>query len=310
MSTKDDRGVPWVARRVVLVATLTVLMTVVVVVQQARDRKYEAYRVETQTLYIPSGAVLQRLALSFDSLLADVYWIRAVQHFGRTRSSEDPRRSYELLYPLLDIATTLDPRFNMAYRFGAIFLAEAHPGGPGQPSLAVALLEKGAREMPERWQYPQDIGFVYYWWLHDYGEAARWFQRASEVPGAPWWLKSLAANTLALGGNRTASRMLWQQMLATADNGWMRAESERRLLQLEALDQIDSYVQAIEAFVARHGRLPGAWRDVVTRGQASEGPVDPAGYPYSLDPRSGSVSVSPQSPLFPLPDEPRATMLR
>ena len=36
---------------------------------------------------------------------------------------------YALLYPLLDITTTLDPRFNIAYRFGAIFLAEPYPGG-------------------------------------------------------------------------------------------------------------------------------------------------------------------------------------
>ena len=275
-----------------------------------RERKYEAYRVETQALYIQSGALLQRLALSFDSLLADVYWIGAIQHYDQTKSAEDSVKSYELLYPLLDITTTLDPRFISAYKFGAIFLAEANPDGPGQPSLAVALLEKGARQTPERWQYLQDIGFVYYWWLHDYGEAARWFQRASEIAGSPWWLKSLAANTLARGGNRTASRMLWQQMLETADNAWMRAEGQRRLLQLEALDQIDSYERAVQAFVARQGRLPGAWRDVVASGQSSERPVDPSNFPHRLDSRSGKVSVSPRSPLFPLPDEPRATMLR
>ena len=50
---------------------------------------------------------------------------------------------YDLLYPLLDLTTTLDPLFNIAYRFGAIFLAEAYPAGAGRPDLAVALLEKG-----------------------------------------------------------------------------------------------------------------------------------------------------------------------
>ena len=50
---------------------------------------------------------------------------------------------YALLYPLLDITTTLDPLFNIAYRFGAIFLAEAYPAGAGRPDLAIALLEKG-----------------------------------------------------------------------------------------------------------------------------------------------------------------------
>ena len=31
--------------------------------------------------------------------------------------------AYPLLYPMLDITTTLDPRFSIAYRFGSIFLA-------------------------------------------------------------------------------------------------------------------------------------------------------------------------------------------
>src|SRR5207244_12158006 len=107
---------------------------------------------------------------------------------------------YANLYPLLDITTSLDPRFNIAYRFGAVFLAEPYPGGPGRPDLAIALLNKGLRERPDKWEYMEDIGFVHYWWRHDYESAALWFERASQVAGAPWWLRSLAAHMLAPGG--------------------------------------------------------------------------------------------------------------
>ena len=62
------------------------------------------------------------------------------------------------------LTTTLDPRFNIAYRFGAIFLAEPYPGGAGRPDLAIALLEKGLRARPDKWEYMQDIGFVHYWY--------------------------------------------------------------------------------------------------------------------------------------------------
>src|SRR5207244_6217956 len=109
---------------------------------------------------------------------------------------------YANLYPLLDITTSLDPRFNIAYRFGAVFLAEPYPGGPGRPDLAVALLEKGLRERPDKWEYMEDIGFVHYWYIHDSLTAAAWFRKAGEIPGAPWWLRSLAATTLARGGDR------------------------------------------------------------------------------------------------------------
>ena len=56
-------------------------------------------------------------------------------------------------------------------------MTEAYPNGPGRPDQALALLQKGWQQMPERWEYLTDSGFVYYWWLRDYDEAARWFSK-------------------------------------------------------------------------------------------------------------------------------------
>ena len=69
-------------------------------------------------LYVRSPAFLRRAALSYDGLLADVYWIRAVQHYGRTKLSHEPNKQFDLLYPLLDLTTSLDPYFDVAYKFG------------------------------------------------------------------------------------------------------------------------------------------------------------------------------------------------
>lgn len=301
-----DGRTAWWGRPGTALLAVAVLVTLFASLQLVRDRAYAAERARVEVLYVPSGNILQRMALSFDTLLADVYWIRAIQHYGRGRLAEDSEKDYNLLYPLLDITTTLDPRFNVAYRFGAIFLTEAFPEGPGRPDQAVALLQKGAASMPERWQLLQDIGFVYYWWLHDYQEAARWFERASQVPGSAWWLQSLAANTLAEGGNRSGSRRLWQQLLESADNDWIRNESERRLAQLDGLDQIELYEQMTAAYRDRTGRLPKSWQELVAAGALTGIPLDPVGHQYLLLQRTGEVTVSPQSPLFPLPDAPQA----
>ena len=117
-----------------------------------------------------------------------------------------------MLYPLLDLATTLDPRFNVAYRFGAIFLAEPRPGGAGRPDQAIALLKKGLAFNPGKSDYYHDIGFIYYWHLRDYQQAADWFDRGGRQPGAPFWLKTYAAVMLTRGGDRQASRALWTQI--------------------------------------------------------------------------------------------------
>ena len=180
------------------------------------------------------------MTAGYSTLAADLYWIRAVQYYGGIKLQMDKARQtlqpppagtsdYALLHPLLDLTTTLDPNFNIAYRFGSIFLAEPSPGGAGRPDLAVALLEKGLAARPDKWEYMQDIGFVYYWWVHDYQAASQWFQRASDVPGAPWFLRSLAATTLAEGGDRQSSRTMWQAIKASAEIDWLRSDADRRL---------------------------------------------------------------------------------
>ena len=253
-------------------------------------------------LYVRSPEAMKRLALSYDDVLADIYWIRAVQHYGSTRLSTDLNNRYDLLYPLLDLTTSLDPRFDVAYYFGSIFLAESPPGGPGRPDLAIALLEKGLRAQPLKWEFAQSIGFVHYWFRQDYDEAAAWFAKAAAFPNGPIWMAPLAATTLAQGGRRESSRLLWQQVARTAEHEGFRNEAVRRLRQLDAMDQLDGLRQVVAAFQRSVGRLPSGWDDLQRAGSLPGTPVDPSGTPYRLE--SGIVSLAPDSPLNPLPTEP------
>jgi hypothetical protein len=297
----------------VAVVLITVFMATSVWLQRVRDRAFPAMTIEDDSLYVTSANSARRLSLAYQLVAADLYWIRALQYFGGTRRVVDAggtiadsgRRQYAALFPLLDLTTSLDPRFNIAYRFGALFLSEAAPGGPGRPDLAIRLLEKGLRERPDRWEYMQDIGFVHYWWHHDYHTAAEWFRRASEAPGAPWWLKSLAATTLAEGGDRRSSRMMWEAIRQSAEIDWLRNDAERRLAQLKALDEIDVLQDMVNKHMARTGQPVHDWRPFA--GVLGGIPVDPAGVPYVID-GTGRVGLAKASRLWPLPEEPRRTI--
>jgi len=279
-----------------------------IALEVAREARFPRDTVAEAVLYFPSGRAVTHLALSYDALLADVYWIRALQHFGSTRLKERLEdKKYQLLDPLLTIATTLDPQFNIAYRFGALFLSEPPPGGPGRPDRAIALLERGLEARPGHWRYMQDIGFVYYWWLRDYEKAAAWFNRGADQPGAPWWMRSLAANTLAQGGDRRASRALWQALAQTPDNEWLQKDARRRLQQLDALDGVDALRPIVKRFMGEGGAQPYSWEALVRAGYLHAVPTDPAGVPLHLGPYTGDVQVSDTSPLQPLPSEPPPT---
>jgi hypothetical protein len=302
-------------RSLVAAVLVAVLIGAAAAVQAARESMFPRPVSTADSLYITSGTALRRMAVGYSAIAADLYWIRAIQYYGGVKlrlQKEGPRpatttggepQDYTLLYPLLDLTTSLDRSFNIAYRFGAIFLAEPYPGGAGRPDLAIKLLEKGLAARPDKWEYMQDIGFVHYWWRHDYEAAASWFDRAGNVPGAPWFLKSLAATTLAEGGDRQSSRTMWQSIRETAEIDWLRNDAERRLLQLDAADFIDQVQAQIDR--ARAAGVPaGSWPDLVRAGVVRGIPVDPLHTPLDLD-ASGRVRLSPQSPLFPLPEEPK-----
>jgi hypothetical protein len=252
-------------------------------------------------VWIQSSDLMRRLSWGFSAIWADIYWIRAVQYYGDTKLSTDEKKNYNRLYPLLDVTTTLDPRFNIAYRFGAILLSEGYPNGPGDPDQAMALLAKAMREMPDKWQYYHDAGFVQYWWRRDAQAAAGWFIKGSRLPGAPNWLEPLAAGILAEGGERQASRAMWGQLSQSADHEWIRQTALRGLQQLDAEDQIDFLIERIiNPFYDEHGRFPQSWIELVNAGNLRRIPVDPSGTPYTLNPVSGEVDVSKTSRLWPL----------
>lgn len=256
-----------------------------------------------ELLYVRSPEVARRMVLRYQGIAADIYWIRAIQHFGEEHLAPPSHvRNYALLYPLLDLTTSLDPYFSIAYRFGAIFLGEPYPGGPGRPDLAVALLRKGLAAQPAKWQYMQDLGFVYYWHLRDYKNAASYFERAAAIPGAPTWLRPLAAVTLAEGGHREASRTLWQQ-LAQSDEDWLRDSARLRLTQLDAMDVIDALHLRVDIYRRQHPGAPVTWERLVAAGLLRGIPLDSSGTPFSLDPSTGYITVARESSLFPLPGQ-------
>ena len=275
-------------------------LAVAISLQMIKDRQYP--REEQQrlaVLYVRSGAALRRIALEFDAVAADVYWIRAIQHYGGDRLAAPGKRKYELLFPLLDIATSLDPYFNIAYRFGAIFLSEGYPGGPGRPDQAIALLRKGISVQPTKWQYYHDVAFVYYWQLHDMEAAARWVRLAASQPNAPNWLEPVAATMLIEGGDRASARFLLQQIL-NSEEAWLQRMARRGLMQVDALDAIDQ----LQPYVHRHpppAGTPYSWEWLIQQRIFRRAPEDPAGTVFDIDPKTGTVSVSVQSELHPMP---------
>jgi tetratricopeptide (TPR) repeat protein len=165
--------------------------------QERVDAERTKLQLESDELTLRSPAVMKRLSLEYAPLLGAIYWTRAVQYFGGKH--QEHNSNLEQLWPLLDIATTLDPNLTVAYHFGATFLSDAAPRGAGQPDKAVALLERGIQANPDHWRFYQDLGNVYYFDKKDYVKASQAFEAGSRLPGTPVFMKIMAAKIAAEG---------------------------------------------------------------------------------------------------------------
>lgn len=269
---------------------LIVLMALVPWSQKRVDRRLGTRSDHTDVLYLWSGEYVRRLCPGFEDLMADVYWLRTVQYFGGQKHAGSTR--FDLLEPLTEITVTLDPRFEMAYHFGAIFMAEPLPHGAGQPERAIALLDRGARATGS-WRLRQMQAYLTFVFLKDTRKAADILMEAARMPGAAYWLEALAARMLQSRGERDVARAIWKNMVEQS-SGQIRANAETHLRVLDAFDGAEALQTQVEAFRKRHGRVP-LTMDELTGGRV---PRDPAGVPFEYDQHHGTVSVSPFSPLW------------
>jgi tetratricopeptide (TPR) repeat protein len=263
--------------------------------QRKIDTDRQPLQLENEELMMRSGSMVKHLSLEYAPLMAAIYWTRAVQYFGEKHYLHD--RNLELLWPLLDITTTLDPHLSPAYRTGAAFLSDAPPRGAGEPDLAVKLLERGIRENPEQWRLYQDLGNVYYFDKKDYPKASEAFDAGSKLPGAFLWMKIMAAKIAAEGESLETSYFLWKQIYDAANEPEVKknAESHLRLLQVQ-LDcrEIDRLADEYEK---RTGQRATRVSELVEAGLLRGVPRDPAGYPYLLG-ESGKAELNLNSPMM------------
>jgi tetratricopeptide (TPR) repeat protein len=241
-----------------------------------------------EVLFLSSPKVIKRASLGYDGLMACIYWTRAVQYFGNRHGNL--ALSFNLLAPLLEITTHLDPHLIVAYEFGSTFLAPKPPHGAGQPERAIELMEYGIQNNPDNWHLYYDLGFVYYMELRDYKKAAETFERGSRVPNAHPFLKILAAQMAQHAGEYQTARMLWSATYQTTQDEQIKQNALEHLRALRVDEDVAQLQDAVTRFGERTGRLPTSMSELVNAEGLRRIPADPDGQTYKMTPE-GRIEV-------------------
>jgi len=256
-------------------------------------QRAEMYQEQDEVL-VRSPKLMKLATLEYSTLVADIYWTRAVQYYGGKRLGQDT--NLESLWPLLDVATTLDANLVPAYRFGATFLAQPEPRGAGRPDLAIQLLQRGIDANPEYWRFYQDLGNIYYFNLKDYRKAGEAYLEGSRKPGAAAWMKVMAARFLEKGESRETSVMLWSELYESSTDEAIKQNARINLELLRTDEDIDHINEIAKQFAAKVGHPPRSVREMVQAGLIAGEPVDPRGVPYVIN-HDAKAQISDKSPL-------------
>ncbi len=263
--------------------------------QKYIDAQQAAVQIEDDQVILRSSKLVKALSLEYAPLVADIYWTRVAQYFGNKHAGHDP--DLRLLWPLLDVSTTLDPSLMPAYHFGGTFLSDAPPRGAGRPDLAVQLVERGIRANPNEWRLYYDLGFVYYFDAKDYPKAAAAFLEGSKNPDAFVWMKVMAAKIASEGESPETSLFLWQDIYNTTKDAAVKQNALTHLQLLRAVKDCKQIDALSDEYQRRVGRRPKNIGELVQAGLLHGVPVDALGYAYTLD-EDGKAELNVESPLL------------
>jgi hypothetical protein len=263
--------------------------------QRKIDAQRAALNQEQDDILIHSGKLMKVVSLEYAPLMADIYWTRVVQYYGNKHVRG--QANLELLWPLLDITTTLDPELLIAYRFGAVFLSQPAPSGAGRPDLAVKLLQRGIQANPDYWRLYEDLGFVYYFDMKDYQKASEAFLEGSKKSDAQVWMKVMAAKIAAEGASYETSVFLWKDIYETSKDAEIKQNAQMHLKLLRVQEDCKHLDALAEEYAKRNGRRPARISELVQAGLLRGIAVDPDGFAYEFS-EEGKAELNLDSPLL------------
>lgn len=179
--------------------------------------------------YYPSGKAVRAATLGQAESAADLAWLRAIQYYGEHRHTDN---RFTRMAHVFDILTTLSPHFVSAYVFGAFSLAQEGDEFPA----ADALMQKGLAANPRSGELAFQAGFLHYMKPggRDLVRASEYFEQAARQADAPPQAARFAAYCRQNRGDLAVALELWEEVLKSSGNAYLREMAEQRILEIHA----------------------------------------------------------------------------
>ncbi len=278
---------------------------------------YNNNPVKTDMVFnLPDPEIMKVAAIGYDNFLADMLWLQLLQYTGDGMTM----KLHPETYSLVNTITTLDPYFKDAYIYGAYYLTDNKELG-----RAISILDRGNKYNPNEWYIPYEAGFLYYInGKKNKVAAARYLNKAGDIPGSPPINKQLAALLLSDTATDLEIKInLWQQVYDRAKKSGDKPDMERaykKLVEFKVEADIENIKRAIKKYNDKYKaqksqetnvddtistKQPHITADttpakslrelktLVDQGYLKKLPIDPFARPYMFDEKTQEVRSFP-----------------
>lgn len=227
--------------------------------------------------FLPSSDALRIVSLGYREFVADLLWLKAIQFVG---GKDQTGKGYDWLYHVLDVVTDLDPKFFEAYQVGAMALSVLG----SHPDQSVLLLQKGAAQIPDRWELYFYLGFNYFYFLDDFKNAAIHMEKATTLSGSPPYLVNLTAKLLAESHSPATSLTFALGAYASINDPHIRERLKKTINVLKVKVDLEGLNAAADKFLSKYPEERPSLDRFLGVGLISMKPVEPYGGEYYWDP--------------------------
>jgi hypothetical protein len=186
------------------------------------------------------------------SVVADLVWLNVTTAWMK----ED----WWKMGAYINLCTALQPRapifwdmggWQLAWNASVSALDDPDPTNPSELrrikasrfwiARGLEIYKRGIENNPEYWMLWRDTGMLYDQRLHDFRDAALYYQRASELPNAPVYLERFPAHMYDIhhANDDQEAYAQWKAL-------WERLTPEQRKMKVHAGDLIESEIRRLE----------------------------------------------------------------
>lgn len=230
-----------------------------------------------------SPEIVRMLDMGFNSTAGSFLWIATMPNIldlFRDRTEYLSQVAY---------INQVDPKLSYPYAFSVITLPVV-PTSTGyttglQDAQTIGL--RGIANANPDWRIPYYMAFNYYLELNDIKDAAIYFDKAAQTPGAPDYAVRFSENFGAQQDQRLQTIALWTTIRDSTNDPDTKARAQAYIDHFELWDYLQS---AVDQYKKLYGVEPTALSDLVTKGIIPGIPDDPFGYQFMIG--AGTVEIN------------------